>query len=263
MSLFTKWSNLRWLRISSLFVHYIWPHVFCIIFTFHLARSAGLKKMHFDVNSLADPERLTNFYNPRCSHFPLPPTDISSRQKAACRASFGILLWANLSWFWEARGPLTPARRLSLHYLPAACCHGYLGSVAARCSSIEIYDTTPLLPPSLNTSAFLCCCHHKPAWCLLLTPPSATEICLGQHGGNDRSGLLVHMCVLAILQNGTVFKPSDHLQPTYSPLWHLCLWAIRPDRFQQEGSNGVVNVSLEGMIQNTEGKKVRRWWRWR
>lgn len=113
----------------------------------------------------------------------------------------------------------------------------------------------PPAPPSLNTSAFLCCCHHKPAWCLLLAPPSATEICLGQHGGNDRSGLLVHMCVLAILQNGTVFKPSDHLQPNYSPLWHLCLWAIRPDRFQQEGSNGVVNVSLEGMIQNTEGKK--------
>ena len=41
----------------------------------------------------------------------------------------------------KAEGPLTPACWLSLHCLPAACCHGYLGSVAGQCSSSLMYDT--------------------------------------------------------------------------------------------------------------------------
>lgn len=85
---------------------------------FHPARSAGLKRMHFDANNLVDSVRLTNFTILAALTFRFP--NISSRQKAACRAGFRILLSANLSWFWEAEGPLTLARR----YLPAACCHG-------------------------------------------------------------------------------------------------------------------------------------------
>lgn len=241
---FTKWCNLRWLRILSLFSYYIWPHVFCIIFTFHPARSAGLKKDALWCQQFSRLWASNKLYNPRCSRSPLPPTDISSRQKAACRASFGILLWANLSWFWEAGGPLTPARRLSLRYLPAACCHGYLGSVAGRCSSIEIYDTTPFT----KHQCFLCCCHHKPAWCLLLAPPSATEISSlsGTARWKRHKRLACAYVCAGNFANGILFTPSDHLQPNYSPLWHLYLWAIRPDGFQQEGSNSVVNVSLEG-----------------
>lgn len=70
--------------------------------------------------------------------------NINTCHKAACCVRFRILLWANLSWCSKAEGPLTPACWLSLHCLPAACCHGYFSSVAGRYSSSLMYDTASL-----------------------------------------------------------------------------------------------------------------------
>lgn len=238
MSLFTKWCNLRWLRILSLLSYYIWPRVFFIIFTFQPTGSSGYKRIHFDVNSLVDSERLTNFtiLTVRTFHFPSPT---SSCQKAACRATFGILLWANLSWFWEAGGPLTPAQRLSLCYLPAACCHGYPGSVAGQCSTIEIYDTTS---PSRNTSAFCVAVIISllDAFCSPHQVPLRLPACLGQHGGNDRSHLLVHMCVLAIWQMDLYL----HHQTTFSQITACSGICIYEQSVQTDSSRKTVMVWL-------------------
>lgn len=116
----------------------------CIIFTFHTAMSIEFKTMSshkcFDVNYLVGylPKKL------RVSPLLLLSTssNISTCRRAACSVRFRVLLWANLSWCSKAEGPLTPACWLSLHCLPAACCHGYLSSVAGRCSSSLMYDTT-------------------------------------------------------------------------------------------------------------------------
>lgn len=115
-------------------------------------------------------------------------------------------------------------------------------------------------PPFTKDQCFLCCCHHKPAWCLLLAPPSATEI--SSLSGTPRRKRQKRLACAYVgagnFANGIIFTPLDHLQPNYSPLWHLYLWAIRPDRFQQERSNSVVNVSLEGWF-----KILGKIWRWR
>lgn len=127
------------------------------------------------------------------------------------------------------------------------------GSVEGRCSSSEIYDTTPFT----KHQRVLCCCHHKPAWCLLLGPPTATEIFSlpGIARWKRQKRLVCPYVRVGNFANGTVFTPADHLQPNFSSLWHLYLWAVSPDGFQQEGSNDVVNVSLEGWIQILRGKK--------
>lgn len=127
------------------------------------------------------------------------------------------------------------------------------GSVEGRCSSSEIYDTTPFA----KHQRVLCCCHHKPAWCLLLAPPTATEIFSlpGIARWKRQKRLVCAYVRVGNFANGTVFTPPDHLQPNFSSLWHLYLWAVSPDGFQQEGSNDVVNVSLEGWIQILRGKK--------
>ncbi len=119
---------------------------FCIIFTFHTAMSVGFKRMRshkcFDVNYWVEslPRKLC--VSPLL--FLSSSPNINNRHRAACSARFRVLLWASLSWCSKAEGPLTPACWLSLHRLPAACCHGYLSSVAGRCSSSSslMYDTT-------------------------------------------------------------------------------------------------------------------------
>ena len=100
----------------------------------------------FDVNNLVGSLPEKNFAYPHCSYFPLS-SNINTRHSAACSVRF------NVFFFWvggselislgaqKAEGPLTPACWLSLHCLPAACCHGYLGSVAGQCSSSLMYDT--------------------------------------------------------------------------------------------------------------------------
>lgn len=77
----------------------------------------------------------------------LRPTcsNVSSCQKALCRFFGGGLRFC---FQLISHGvQKLKARRLQpfdFHCLPAACCHGYLVSVAGRCSSSLMYDT-PLL----------------------------------------------------------------------------------------------------------------------
>lgn len=141
------WCNFRWLltyhRIFYLYVYLCaLLDAFFIIFTFHTARSIGFKRMrlhkYFEVSYLVGslPKKLCIFLL-LLSASP----NINTCHKAACCVRFRILLWANLSWCSKAEGPLTPACWLSLHCLPAACCHGYFSSVAGRYSSSLMYDT--------------------------------------------------------------------------------------------------------------------------
>lgn len=126
-------------------------------------------------------------------------SNINTRHKAACCAGFRILLWANLSWCSKAEGPLTPASRFRC--LPAACCHGYLSSVAGQCSSSLTYDTT-----SFTKHPQLCCCHHKPqppqqnaTW---LSWPAWWKWQMWLRFVNTR----MHVCGFAILRGGQMHR---------------------------------------------------------
>lgn len=147
MMQFTLIADVSQKRLSSL-LYYPCSQLLdalCIISTFHTAMSTGFKRMclHkcFDVNYWVGSLPEKNFMYPHCSYFPLPLTSIPVIELRVVWG-FRVLLWANLSWCSKAEGPLTPACWLSLLCLPAACCHGYLSSVAGRCSSSLMYDTT-------------------------------------------------------------------------------------------------------------------------
>lgn len=173
----------------SLFLYYIWPQLFCIISTFHALWCQPFSRL-WASNKLSIP---------RCSHFPLPPADISSRQKAACRASFGILLCANLllvlrSWRPTDSSPMTLAPLSPSSLLPWL---PWLSGSPMQQDWNIWYN-----PPSLKTSAF-CVAVIISLLDAFYSPhqvPLRFPACLGQHGGNGTSGMLVHMWVLAILQ---------------------------------------------------------------
>lgn len=207
-----KWCNYPWIvdisqDILSPLLHYpMFKTPLCIIFTFHIATSSGflfflrgctctralMSTIWLDLC-------LKNFVYPRCSYFPLHPTSIPVIEPCVVWG-FRVLLWANLSWRSKAEGPLTPACWLSLHCLPAACFHGYLSSVAGRCSSSLMYDTTSFTKQWCFCVAVIS--RHPDAFC---SPPlTVTSLCGaasviralsgGQQGKNDSCCALFKLC---------------------------------------------------------------------
>lgn len=223
-------------------------------FPFHPTRSAGLRKMHFDVNSSVGSVPRTNFTILAVCIFRFPPPTSVAVKKLHVVRALGFCSALIFPGF----------EKLEAHWLQLADSHSAISQQpVAMVTPAQLQADAAALkymiqPSFAKHQCFLCCCHHKPTWCLLLAPQvplrfpaclDSTACCAYVRAGNFADGI--------------VFTPLDHLQPNYSPLWHLYLWAIRPDRFQQEGSNGVVNASAEGSFKISREKKVRRWWRWR
>lgn len=201
-------------------------------------------------------------YNPRCAvctfRFP-PPTSVAIKKLHVVRALgfFSELIFPGFEKL-KAHWLQPDDSRFAISQQPVAMVTPAQWRPDAASLKYMIH------PPFTKHQCFLCCCHHKPAWCLLLVPPSATEIsaCLEQHGGNDRSGLFVHMCVLAILQ----MELYLHHQTTFSQIAARSGICIYEQSIQTDSSRKAVMVWLMCPWRDDSkywGKKVRRWWRWR
>lgn len=166
--------------------------------------------MRFDVNSLVDSVRRTNFTILRCPLFPLPPPPTSGAvKKLHVVRALGFCSELIFPGFEKLKAHwLQPAdSRSAISQQPVAM----VTPAQWRADAAAVKYT--IQPPPLNTSAFLCCCNHKPAWCLLLAPPTATEISSlpGIARWKRQKRLVCAYVRVGNFANGIVFTPSDHL----------------------------------------------------
>lgn len=216
--------------------------------------------MHFDVNSLVDSERLTNFtiLAVRALHFP-PPTSVAVKKLPVVRA---------LGFCSELIFP--GFEKLEAHWLQPADSRSAISQQPVAMVTLAQWraDAAALKymiqPPSLNISAFCVAVIISllDAFCSPHQVPLRFPACLGQHGGNDTSGLLVHMCVLAILQ----VEFYLHHQTTFSQITARSGICIYEQSVQTDSSRKAVTGWLMCPWRDASkywGKKVRRWWRWR
>lgn len=227
--------------------------VFCIIFTIWPCQECWLEKDSLWCQQFCRLCASNKLYNLCCAYFPLPPPTSVAVKKLHVVRALGFCSRLIFPSFEKLKAHwLQPANsRSAISQQPVAMVTP--GSVEGRYSSSEYM----IQPPSTKHQRVLCCCHHKPAWCLLLAPPTATEIFSlpGIVRWKRQKRLVCAYVRVGNFANGTVFTPADHLQPNFSSLRHLYLWAVSPDGFQQEGSNDVVNVSLQGWIQILRERK--------
>lgn len=138
-------------------------------------------------------------YNPRplpLSRFP-PPTSVAVKKLHVLRA---------LGFCSELIFP--GFEKLKAHWLQPADFHSAISQqpvamvTPAQWRADAAAVNYMIQPPSLNTRAFCVAVIISllDAFCSPLQLPLRFPACPGWRGGNDRSGLFVHMCALAILQ---------------------------------------------------------------